>query len=109
MSSDWRYKDEHKAHYDGAPVDRIPRVPLSMDVRLFALNQHESGDAHTTGPCQWPVHPGPGGSQMEPHHMLCIEAARRWFDTSKQHRLDVSCSPALQKIRTENDYPIKWL
>jgi hypothetical protein len=103
-----RYLRERPHRYV-PPVDRNTGAVLSVDVKLFGRKGDKSPEPNISGSWQWPTRLGYGGSQTEPHHMLCISAARRWLDTSKQHRLDLTCLSSLPKNSREADRPIKWL
>lgn len=100
-----RQRPRHHTH----PNVNSSGDPMTVDVRLYGFGPNEAPDIHNPGSFQWPGQPGPGGTSAEPQHMLCITAARRWFNNSKQHRLDMTCSPSLLKIEKDSEYPIKWL
>ena len=103
-----RRRVEGTYHY-ARPAERISGNPLTVDVRLYGFDDKGTADTHMPGSWQWPIRPGPSDSQTEPHHMSCVTAARRWFNTAGQHRLDMTCSTFFRKINLESEYPVTWL
>jgi hypothetical protein len=104
-----RKENEFKCHDYHSPIGTEGRH-LSINVKLHGINKSQPLEANAVGSWTWPDATGPGGSTAQPLHLCNITAARRWFDAEREHRLDLTCTPGLDKTTDESSsYPIKWL
>lgn len=77
-----------------------------MDVEIHTTDNRPQVDTKGIASWSWPTSPGQSGTEAQQLSFTRISTAKRWYNTSGDHRLDLT---TLTKAGSSSDTALKWL
>lgn len=82
---------------------------LVIDVSMYGLGRSQAARVDSFASWKWPAPTDPSSYDGQTQFLLHISRAKRWFDTEREHLVDLTCDKTNSKDDSVSSDHIRWL